>query len=279
MTIIKRNKGVQLPFVVSAPVLGNASPSPVLRDYISAKSVRVAGSEHHVTLPTDGDSGRVLDSAEIQKKMAHFQEESRQRMQAEIAQMRVVAQAELQKDLANKKASFAQELAEEKTAVIEEAYAKGFAKGEADAKAQYASAIREVFDTITHISTEKQAFVKNSKEEILALSLHAAQKMMQAELKQDPAALMAIVLDAIRRITDKDRVLIKVNASDMDVVRQYQSLILEHMPDIKSLEVHEDARVEAGGCVIETRLGYVDATVLTKVSVLENAFSKVSEDQ
>ena len=94
-----------------------------------------------------------------------------------------------------------------------------------------------------------------------------------------PTAVREYVDQAIRRITDKDKVIIKTCPEDADFVRQHREEILEKMPDIRTLEVHEDPRVEQGGCIIETRLGFIDSSISTKLASIEAALFKVYNDR
>jgi flagellar assembly protein FliH len=286
MTVIKRNPDDPKPVVAlgvenrSSDYLGKR----VLRHYAVAPEVRVPGlspfeAPESDTLGVFESADAVLDIAAAQDQIYRFQQESRQQVQAELAATRAKAKDDLQRELSTIRTDFERDLERQKARTMEEAYAKGFAKGEEDGKSQYAAAVRSVFSAVERVGKEKEAFLEKSQDEILALSLRAAKKMVLAELQQTPEALLGIVMDAIRRITDKDKVIIKLNHKDADAMRQHQDLILAQMPDIKSLEIHDDTRVEAGGCVIETRLGYIDATLETKVAILEKAFIKAAEDQ
>jgi flagellar assembly protein FliH len=286
MTVIKRNPNDSPPAVGIG--VGTRAPDymakRVLRHYAMDAAVRVPGvsqsdAEDGYIAPLEEHVAPVIDIAAAQDQIHRFQQESRQRIQLEVAETRAKAKDELQRELAQIRVDFDQDLVRHKSKTMEESYTKGFAKGEEDGKSQYASEIKGVFDAVARIGKEKEAFLEKSQEEILALSLRAAQKMVLAELTQTPEALLRIVMDAIRRITDKDKVIIKLSAKDADSMRQHQASIFAQMPDIKSLEIHEDARVSEGGCVIETRLGYIDATLETKVDILEKAFSKAAEDQ
>lgn len=286
MTVIKRNPNESTP--VAKLGVGASVPDymgkRVLRHYSVNPEVRIPGisqseEKEDDFAPLEAEVTPVIDIAAAQDQIHRFQQESRQRIQIELADTRAKAKDELQRELAKLRADFDQELVRHKSKTMEEAYTKGFAKGEEDGKSQYASAVKGVFEAVVRIGKEKEAFLEKSQEEILALSLRAAKKMVLAELTQTPDALLGIVMDAIRRITDKDKVIIKLSAKDADGMRQHQASIFAQMPDIKSLEIHEDARVEEGGCVIETRLGYIDATLETKVAILEKAFIKAAEDQ
>ncbi len=286
MTVIKRNpnesfssaqetEGVRASEGVRRRVLRDYAINPDVRVTVGFSRQPEADEVLIGALPEESP----IDIAVAQEQLYRFQQESKQKVQAELAEIRAKAQSDLQQELADMRTQFDRELTQHKARTMEEAYTKGFAKGEEDGKSQYAAAVRSVFETVTQIGKEKEAFLEKSQDEILALSLRAAKKMVLAELVQTPEALLNIVMDAIRRITDKDKVIIKLNTKDADHMRQHQASIFAQMPDIKSLEIHEDARIEEGGCVIETRLGYIDATLETKLSILEKAFIKVAEDQ
>ena len=284
MTVIKRNPNE--PFFPAHETEGlrvsEGLPRRVLRDYATATEIRTVGALPRHTETEDGGTPPLSEEGLVvlsQEERYRFQQEAQQKVHAELAEIRAKAQSDLQRELADMRAKFDRELVQDKARTMEEAYAKGFAKGNEDGKSQYAAAVKGVFETVARIGKEKEAFLEKSQEEILALSLRAAQKMVLAELAQTPEALLGIVMDAIRRITDKDKVIIKLSAKDVDGMRQYQDRIFAQMPDIKSLEIHEDARVEEGGCVIETRLGYIDATLETKLAILEKVFLKTAEDE
>jgi flagellar assembly protein FliH len=285
MTVIKRNPNESKS--VSRPDKGVRLPQDVgprvLRNYVVNPDVLVPGqgsvtAEEAYAVAFEEPVVPMIDIAAAQDQIHQFQQESRQRIQAEVAETRRKAKDDLARELADMKADFERDLTQQKARVMEESYEKGFAKGEEDGKSQYAASIRDVFNAVERVGKEKEAFLEKSQEEILALSLRAAKKMVLAELTQSPDVLLGIVMDAIRRITDKDKVIIKLNSKDAAHMRQHQAAIFAQMPDIKSLEIHDDARVDEGGCVIETRLGYIDATLETKVTILEKAFAKAAED-
>jgi hypothetical protein len=70
-------------------------------------------------------------------------------------------------------------------------------------------------------------------------------------------------------------VIIKVNQSDVEQVKDFKEDIEDMLDGAKNLSIVADKKVEAGGCVIETKVGLVDAKVSTKVEAIEKAFMKV----
>jgi flagellar biosynthesis/type III secretory pathway protein FliH len=48
---------------------------------------------------------------------------------------------------------------------------------------------------------------------------------------------------------------------------------------MKYLEIQEDPKVEFGGCIIETKMGYVDASLTVKLETLSKAILAVHDDE
>jgi len=48
-------------------------------------------------------------------------------------------------------------------------------------------------------------------------------------------------------------------------------------PDLRSLEIVEDARIERGGCVIEMEVGSVDARIDEQLREVERSFLEEAE--
>ncbi|NBV42818.1 hypothetical protein EBR96_08650 [bacterium] len=201
---------------------------------------------------------------EAEQRIKQFEAAERQRIDQEIAQVRNQKLIALEYELQT---------------LRDQAKADGLATGRKEGENLYAEKIREVLAMADEVSRNKQEFMSQSEPELLKLSLKIAEKLVQKQIELDPTTIHAVIRDAIRRITDKDKVIIKVNTADADYVRQHRDDILEKMTDIRSLEIHEDPRVDQGSCILETRLGFIDSSLSTKLQSIETALFKVYNDQ
>jgi flagellar assembly protein FliH len=86
--------------------------------------------------------------------------------------------------------------------------------------------------------------------------------------------LIKIVTEAINKVSDRENVIIKVSRDDVEHVKKYKDRISGIVDGVKNLSIVEDSQVEPGGCVIETNLGFVDARVSTKLSLIEQSLKK-----
>jgi flagellar assembly protein FliH len=137
----------------------------------------------------------------------------------------------------------------------------------------------EILKSVNDLVVEKNKMLKKSRGEILRLALKVAEQILKSEISLNQAVCVNIVAEAISRVTDKDKVIIRVNKADADFVKMNKDRFSKHMGDIKNLIIQDDSRVEQGGCIIETDMGYIDATIATKLESITKALNKVSDEE
>jgi flagellar biosynthesis/type III secretory pathway protein FliH len=102
---------------------------------------------------------------------------------------------------------------------------------------------------------------------------------MRAELCANPERVVDVVRGAIRRATDRERIVARVHPDDLDLVREGAEDILRRMGGISRLDVLEDPRIARGGCLLETPAGDVDARLESQLArVLEALAAPPEED-
>ena len=88
---------------------------------------------------------------------------------------------------------------------------------------------------------------------------------MQAAIAVEPERVADAVRGALRRLVERDRVLVLVNPDDLDVVREHADALVAELGGIEHLGVEADRRVGRGGAIVRTGEGEVDATLETKL--------------
>lgn len=191
------------------------------------------------------------------------------------AQLKQEAQREIE---AYKQSQF-EAIDAEKSNMLTQGYHDGFDHGESESSAKLAQGLKDYLQAINQVADERNQIFKDAKEQILKLAVAASEQMVHNELSLNPAVCLDIITEALNRITEKDKVIIRVGSEDVDFVNEHREDLLKKLPDIRSLSVQEDHRIEDGGCIIETSLGYIDATIKTKLSLIEKALLAVYEEE
>jgi len=150
--------------------------------------------------------------------------------------------------------------------VRQEAFEEGFAAGVAHAQAQLegpASAMASAAEQLQAMRGDAAASVEPAAVE---LALRIAEQALGAWLVVDRAVVVEVVRGALRRLVERDRVLILVNPDDLEVVRDHAARLVGELGGIEHCEVQAERRVRPGGAIVRTAEGEVDATLETKLA-------------
>lgn len=150
--------------------------------------------------------------------------------------------------------------------VRQEGFDEGFAAGIADAQAQLegpASAMAAAAEQLQAMRGDAAASVEQAAVE---LALRIAEQALGAWIVADRGVVVEVVRGALRRLVERDRVLILVNPDDLEIVRDHASRLAGELGGIEHCEVQAERRVRPGGAIVRTAEGEVDATLETKLA-------------
>jgi flagellar assembly protein FliH len=148
----------------------------------------------------------------------------------------------------------------------QEAFDEGFAAGVAQAQAQLdgpASAMAAAAEQLQAMRGDAAASVEPAAVE---LALRIAEQALGAWLVADRGVVVEVVRGALRRLVERDRVLILVNPDDLEIVRDHAARLVGELGGIEHCEVQAERRVRPGGAIVRTAEGEVDATLETKLA-------------
>jgi flagellar assembly protein FliH len=148
----------------------------------------------------------------------------------------------------------------------QEAFDEGFAAGVAHAQAQLdgpASAMAAAAEQLQAMRGDAAASVEPAAVE---LALRIAEQALGAWLVADRGVVVEVVRGALRRLVERDRVLILVNPDDLEIVRDHAARLVGELGGIEHCEVQAERRVRPGGAIVRTAEGEVDATLETKLA-------------
>ena len=131
----------------------------------------------------------------------------------------------------------------------EAGYAAGMQTAQAEAKK-----LQELMQSLQDALNKMDEQLAHS---VLDLSLEVAQKMVVEALKIKPELILKIVSTAIGSLPHfNQNAHLILNPSDADLVRKHMGEQLAHA----GWKIFTDARIEAGGCRVETAHSNIDAT-------------------
>ena len=162
--------------------------------------------------------------------------------------------------------------AEQIQSLIEEAFNKGVAQGRAEMKAAQEEQIKNAvaaFETgIQEMHRIRQQDIACMESEIVRLALAITKKIVGYETEHH-AVIQHVVEQAIGKVNDTRQLVIRINPKDMDTIRALEQELLP-VDDLGTVfRIEADEGIKRGGCVIETKLGDIDARIDKQIKIIE----------
>lgn len=142
---------------------------------------------------------------------------------------------------------------------------KGFEEG-------FAEGLKSFDEHLFLLDEELKRLREDVQKKILPLSLKAARKIVGEELKLHPDRIVDIVLNSLKPVTQHKTITIYVNKQDLDILEKHKPKLRGIFEHLESLSLQERSDIEAGGCMIETEAGIINAQLENQWRALESAF-------
>ncbi len=155
--------------------------------------------------------------------------------------------------------------AKDKSYLIEkEAYAKGFSQGEKDGlelgQKRADMVVQQFKSVLLELEAKRAAFLKTYEKEMVQLVLAISKKIIHKELERTEGVVEATLREAFQFVKDRRKIVVHLNPVDYRYLFSH-SKDTGNEADLESLKIVEDPSMTRGGCLLETPLGDVDATI------------------
>lgn len=96
---------------------------------------------------------------------------------------------------------------------------------------------------------------------LVALALSVAEQVLRSALNTEPERILDLIRDVVHVDGSHQGLLrLRLNPADVDMVERY----LQQDATVAQWRLQADPAIERGGCVVETALGNIDATLQTR---------------
>jgi flagellar assembly protein FliH len=150
-------------------------------------------------------------------------------------------------------------------------YEQGIAEGHAAAEASMAQAIQQMQRLVSNVLESHAGFFRAAERQVVDLSLQIAQKVVEREVENMPDLAVNIIRAALEEMDVRTAVRVRVNPDDEELLRRRWAQVVPPGVNPERIELLGDERVQAGGAMIDTTQGQVDAQLDSKLAQLGNA--------
>ncbi len=153
----------------------------------------------------------------------------------------------------------------EAQSVHDAAYSDGFEAGAKDAAQKAENLIEQLLQAIENQNVERSNLVHEIEEQALMLCVDVAEKIIRHEVRTDPRIIARVLKMCLRRLKHRGEVNVRANPSEVEHLRAMRDELLSTAESLRELNVIEDRRITAGGCVVESPSGDFDARLETQI--------------
>ncbi len=146
-----------------------------------------------------------------------------------------------------------------------DAHAAGYAAGLQESREAAIAAVMALEAAVEDVYALRAETAAQVERQAVELALKIAEQALGAAIAADPELVLGAVRGALRRLVEREHVIVLVHPEDLELVRETTGTLLGELGGMEHLEVQADRRVPQGGAIVRTAEGEVDGTVGTKL--------------
>ena len=156
--------------------------------------------------------------------------------------------------------------------MIEEAFNKGMEQGRAESiglqEEQVKNAVAAFEAGVQELYRVRQLDLESMESATVRLALAITKKIVGYETEHSQV-IHHVVKQAMAKVNDSRQLVIKLNPKDLAAVQDRQHELLPNDDLGVVFRIEADDGIQCGGCVIETKLGDVDARIDSQLKIIE----------
>ena len=178
--------------------------------------------------------------------------------------------------LSKKKGKSVEEIKQNARDVEKQAYIEGFAKGEMagveSGENKFKAVLNNFRQAFLEIEKLRKEIYLDAEKKAVNLALAIAKKIVCHEIATNKEVVLNVIKEAVKKVGDHGRIMIKVSPSDLQFVKNSDHDFLNFVDNIKNITFEEDETISDGGCIIKTDFGNIEARIEKQFKVVDEAF-------
>lgn len=152
--------------------------------------------------------------------------------------------------------------------VYEQQKALGWQAGVDEARTSQATLIQETLQQCNQ-------YYRAVEQKMSDVVLRAVRKILKQYDNTELA--LSVTREALSLVSNQKQVILHVQPEQVSAVRERVSHILKDFPEVGYVDVVADARLDESGCILETEIGIIDASVDGQLAALATALTQSRE--
>ncbi len=152
----------------------------------------------------------------------------------------------------------------------QEAYEKGKKEGRQEAEKTLQTATQALTAGLEELNELRESIFTRSKEDMVRLIMGIAKRVVQTEVREKEEIIAKTVLRALTAAVQSEEYTIRVHPEDLESVKENKPLFMARIKGLERIHFLADESVSRGGCLAESRVGDVDASLETQLQEMQD---------
>jgi flagellar assembly protein FliH len=140
-------------------------------------------------------------------------------------------------------------------------HAEGRAEGLMAAHHEVESVVEALRQALDDVAQTRAELIAALEQDAVALAFQLAEHILASAIDVKPELVIDVARNALRRVTDRRRVILVVNPADLELVGDSVTSLQAELGGIEHCDVQSDRRIARGGAVLRTDAGEIDVTI------------------
>ncbi|MBT4101303.1 MAG: hypothetical protein HOM68_19045 [Gemmatimonadetes bacterium] len=220
-------------------------------------------------------SPRVDLNAIVDARVADVRSELDQQWETKLRQEHETTRVAGERQLEKAQAENQQELER----ISQERYDEGHQDGVQSKEEEATEAVERMASLHDALKAERSLILLDAESVVVDLALSLARRVVRVEPAADARVVARTAREALRHLSDRSNLLLKVHPEDLGIARRFSVAWVERVDTDAILRVQISNHVDRGGCMIEGPEENVDARLSTQLETLYEALREQVRQQ
>ncbi len=157
----------------------------------------------------------------------------------------------------------------------DQGYTEGFREGRAAGEKSLTEVTSQFQAALQELERQKQALWEQREADLLRLTIAAARRVIETEVKTRPELINQALKTAYHYLMEHEGVRVRLAPAMLEWLSKNQDPLDEELEWLNNATLVGDARIAPGGVILETESGDVDATVETRWQAVSRVMEEV----
>ncbi len=185
-----------------------------------------------------------------------------------VIKHRVVSAFEEAKGIVQKANRNAQKIRQQASQVLKDAQVQRERECQRGYEEGPEQGLGELTQKIMDAGRAEEKVLNEAEPQIIRMVMDISEKVIGREIEK--GAIVDVVKKTITQAVGK-KIVVRLNPADMVLVKGREKDLLTVLEQNQSVNVREDEAIPAGGCIVESEMGAVDARLDTQLAAIKKA--------